>query len=357
MTLTGPSLYPYPNAPRFTAPLPQRPSYPSFNQPFPATGFSAPATLSTAMTPGLASGVTSGLTTGRSQWPASFNAAGFNASGLPAAMALPGSVGFQPTAAFSPASAPSRVNASPFAISAPETPGLASAWSNLTDNSQPLTADAMGQKVGTVVASFMKENPALLEKLNGVDLDALAQDIGPKVEKARAQIQQALKKMPQAVDNRLIRMLDPGTRELATEFDQWLRKEPDPALLANMAREERLKARQENAKTQRQGANAGTLADPFAADDPFGDAFLPEKPATWKDKILNTKDQLWAKMQSSWPLNRRQKPDNGGLPLEEAFASLRNKPKPPISLDGALSEAELDALLGSGLTFKANPKK
>ncbi len=272
-------------------------------------------------------------------------------------MALPGSVGFQPTAVPGSFSAAPRVNVSPFAISAPETPGLASALSSLTDNSQPLTADAMGQKVGTVVASFMKENPALLEKLNGVDLDALAQDIGPKVEKARAQIQQALKKMPQAVDNRLIRMLDPGTRELATEFDQWLRKEPDPALLADMAREERLKERQEAAKTQRQRANGGSVADPFAETDPFGDALLAEKPATWKDKLLNTKDQLWNKVQSSWPLNRRQKPDNGDLALEDAFASMRSKPKPPTSLDGALSEAELDALLGGGLTFKANPKK
>jgi hypothetical protein len=251
------------------------------------------------------------------------------------------------------------VNPTPFKVSASGTPGLASALSSLSNHSQPLTADAMGQKVGTVVASFMKENPALLEKLNGVDLDALAQDIGPKVEKARAQIQQALKKIPQVVDNRLIRMLDPGTRELATEFDQWLRKEPDPALLAEMAREERLKVRQESAKTQRPGlaSNGGASVDPFAEADPFGDAFLAEKPTTWKDKVLNTKDQLWRKAQSSWPLNRRQQPGNGGLALEDAFTSLRSKPKPFPDLDGGLSEADLDALLGGGLTFKANPKQ
>lgn len=350
MTLTGPSLYPYPSAPQLTSSIPQRPSYPMANRLLPVSGFSAPMS-----SPAL-------VTTGRSQWSAPYNPSGV--SGLPAAFPAMNNLSsnFQSMPApYGQFSAPQSLSQNPFSTaSTSNTPGLASALSSLTDNSQPLTADAMGQKVGTVVASFMKENPALLEKLNGVDMDALAQDIGPKVEKARAQIQQAIKKMPQAVDNRLIRMLDPGTRELATEFDQWLRKEPDPALLADMAREERMKARQEAAKTQRPGLtanNGGAAADPFAEADPFGDAFLDEKPANWKDKVKNTKDQLWQKAQSSWPLNRKQKPNDAGLALEDAFANLRSKPKPPIGLDDGMTEADLDALLGGGLTFKANAKK
>ncbi len=238
----------------------------------------------------------------------------------------------------------------------------------------------MGQKVGTVVANFMQENPALLNKLNQVDMDALAEDIGPKVEKTRAQVQQALKKLPQGLDKRLIRMLDPGTAKLATEFDEWLRKEPDPALLAEMDRAERMKARTEALEGKVGSAKPSPYADdPFAVEDPLGaDPFaesLPVGQPTLKDKLMGAKDKWVEKAQTSWPLNKNKKSDltdldallgservtsGGASKRTQDLADLLGRPRPASGGAGGgdeLTDADLDALLGGGgLSFKANPR-
>jgi hypothetical protein len=228
------------------------------------------------------------------------------------------------------------------AQSVPAYPGAIGPAASLSNESQPLNAQQMGQKVGAVVSNFMQENPVLLDKLNQVDMDALADDIGPKVEKTRIQVQQALKKLPQGIDKRLIRMLDPGTAKLATEFDQWLRKEPDPLLLAEMAKEQRLKEREE-ALAPKVGKGQ---ADPYSSEDPFADA-LPGRHSSLKDRLMDAKDKLVTKAQSSWPLkNRNNKTD---------LAELLEGHSPAGS--DALTEADLDALLGGGLSFKANVRQ
>lgn len=224
----------------------------------------------------------------------------------------------------------------------PVYPGAIGPAASLVAENQPLNAQQMGQKVGNVVSSFMQENPALLRKLNQVDMDALADDIGPKVEKARIQVQQALKKLPQGIDKRLIRMLDPGTAKLATEFDQWLRKEPDPVLLAEILENQRLKDREEALDGKAQKAKAD-----LSADDPFADS-LPVSQPSLKEKLMNAKDKLMDKAQSIWPFkNRNKKSDD--------LAELLGRHRPAGG--DALTEADLDALLNSGLFFKANTRQ
>lgn len=310
-----------------------------------------------------------------------------NQSALPPAplSAFPnGSLGSSPVDSFlssSPGLQPVSSSASNLAPASATGQGSIDAiTSALANQDQPLNARQMGQKVGTVVANFMQENPALLDKLNQVDMDALAEDIGPKVEKTRAQVQQALKKLPQGIDKRLIRMLDPGTAKLATEFDQWLRKEPDPALLAEIARDERLKAREEALGGNVGKSKADRLNDPYAddpfaaedllADDPFAEELPPGK-TSLKDKMLDAKDKLWDKAQSSWPLNRNQKSELADLEAENLMPRPRKRPRlspDPLSDAGTtggsggpeqgLTDADLDALLGGGgLSFKSRARQ
>lgn len=251
----------------------------------------------------------------------------------------PGPLGTLGVDTFSPVlSDTSGISASP-ATSIPAYPGAIGPAASLTAENQPLNAQQMGQKVGTVVSNFMQENPALLHKLNQVDMDDLADDIGPKVEKARIQVQQALKKLPQGIDKRLIRMLDPGTAKLATEFDQWLRKEPDPVLLAEILKNKRLKDREEALD-----GKAGKAKADLYADDSFADS-LPTSQPSLKDKLMNAKDKLMEKAQSIWPFkNRNKKSDD--------LAELLGRHRPAGG--DALTEADLDALLNGGLFFKAN---
>jgi hypothetical protein len=187
--------------------------------------------------------------------------------------------------------------------------------------------------------------------LNNVDLDEIEQNVGPKVEGLRAQFQQALKKIPEGVDKRLIRMLDPGTQEIAMEVDQWLRKEPDAATLAELAAKKRAKAREDAlggkpARSRIDPLEDPLVDDPFADEDPFAETLSPKK-ETYRDKLLNAKDQLVDKAKSSWPLNR-SKSDFSDFEEEPV---IRPRRKPSLS---EMSDAELDALLGGGPTFKAN---
>lgn len=214
----------------------------------------------------------------------------------------------------------------------------------------PLNAQQMGQKVGGIFSNFLEENPAVLEKLNNVDLDEIEQNVGPKVEGLRAQFQQALKKIPEGVDKRLIRMLDPGTQEIAMEVDQWLRKEPDAATLAELAAKKRAKAREDALGGKPARSRIDPLEDPMADDpladeDPFAEA-LSSKKETYRDKLANAKDKLVDKAKSSWPLNR-SKSDFSDFEEEPV---IRPRRKPSLS---EMSDAELDALLGGGPTFKA----
>lgn len=242
--------------------------------------------------------------------------------------------------------------------------GAEAAATGLSAPNRPLNAQEMGQKVGSVVTKYMQENPALLDKLNNVNWDELEQDVGPKVEGYRARLQQALKKLPQGVDKRLIRMLDPGSQELATEFDQWLRKEPDPATLAEMARQDRMKAREEALGGKADKAKVDSLNDPladdpfaqddpYAAEDPFADELPPEKtkPATLRDKLRDAKNKAVDKAKSSWPLNRNKdnQSDLDALMDEEPVSRPRKRPRPAADpLEGELTDADLDALLGGG---------
>ncbi len=267
---------------------------------------------------------------------------------------LPGGAGdtFSPTAS----------QGGPGGVTPPNSP----ASSRLNGVQRPLNAQEMGQKIVTLVTNYMQENPALLEKLNTVDMDELAQDIGPKVEGIRAQVQQALKKIPKGLDNRLIRMLDPGMQEVANDVDQWLRKEPDPAVMAELKRKQRVKAQEEAMGGSKPSAasSPSSLNDPFAedalgAEDPLaGDPLAEEEllgaepplktqKTSFKDKIISSKDKLVDKAQSSWPLNRNKPSDLGGLE-EEPVSRPRQRVKPTGSGEGEISDAELEALLGGG---------
>ena len=99
-------------------------------------------------------------------------------------------------------------------------------------------AQETGKQVGDLVTRFLEETPALQEKIQHIDWNAISQeDLKPKVEKYRAVFQQALKHahVPQMVDRKLIRLLDdPKNQQLATELDAWLRKDPTPDVLASL---------------------------------------------------------------------------------------------------------------------------
>lgn len=274
-------------------------------------------------------------------------------NGASPASSLPGGSPWNsPVDTFSPAGSMSP-------MSRPTTPGspvsgmpngVASAWS--TDGA-PLNAQDMGKKVGGIVSNFLEENPVVLEKLNNIDLDEIEQNVGPKVEGWRAQLQQALKKLPESVDKRLIRMLDPGTQEIATEVDQWLRKEPDEATLAELAAKKRAKAREEALGGKTGKPHAAYPADDLLDDEEFFADDLPPKKQTYREKVSNAlsdgKDKLVDKAQSSWPLNRN-KTDLSALEDEEPVIRPRRKPLP---LDDELTDADIEALLGGGPAFKA----
>lgn len=270
-------------------------------------------------------------------------------SSLPAfpaasAGASPGGIPSMDT--FSPSVGQFPVSSS-FALPA-TTAGSGGANSTATSSAanRPLNSQEMGQKVGGIVSNFLQENPAVLEKLNNVDLDEIEQNVGPKVEGIRAQFQQALKKVPEGIDKRLIRMLDPGTQEIATEVDQWLRKEPEPEVLAELDAKKRAKAREEALKENAGKSRPDPLADdPFAMEDDLAGS-LPPKKETYRDKLLNAKDKLVNKAQSSWPLNRN-KSSLSDLEAEEPVTRPRRRPAPA---DDVLTDAELEALLGG---FKA----
>jgi hypothetical protein len=258
-----------------------------------------------------------------------------------------------PVDVFSPSQRPTPQPLSPASLPAPSVDSLTSASATTASATPtgPLNAQQMGQKVGGIFSNFLEENPAVLEKLNNVDLDEIEQNVGPKVEGLRAQFQQALKKIPEGVDKRLIRMLDPGTQEIAMEVDQWLRKEPDAATLAELAAKKRAKAREDAlggkpARSRIDPLEDPLVDDPFADEDPFAETLSPKK-ETYRDKLLNAKDQLVDKAKSSWPLNR-SKSDFSDFEEEPV---IRPRRKPSLS---EMSDAELDALLGGGPTFKAN---
>lgn len=229
---------------------------------------------------------------------------------------------------------------------------------------QPLNAQQMGQKVGTIVSNFMQENPALLDKLNSIDMDDLAQDIGPKVEGVRAKVQQALKRMPQGIDKRLIRLFDPQSQKLATEFDEWLRKEPDPAMLAELARQEKLEAQQEASEQAgpKPASKTNRLADPYADDlleneDPFADTTLETEPKgkpTMKDRLGDLTNNVKSKL----PFNRN-KPSKASLDdlgIEAKTQARSSKRNQPAAEKAELSDADLDALL-NGLSFSSAGKR
>lgn len=306
------------------------------NQPTSPGGFSPPPALPTDLSGGLGDTFTPSS-------PSQSSLASTSAAQTPVANPFPGGNA-------SLATEPGALPATGQAV------GAEAAATGLPASNRPLNAQEMGQKVGSVVTKYMQENPALLDKMNSVNWDELEQDVGPKVEGYRARLQQALKKLPQGVDKRLIRMLDPGSRELATDFDEWLRKEPDPATLAELARQDRMKAREEALgskadKTRVDSLNDPLADDPYAAEDPFADELAPEKtePATFKDKLLGAKDKVVDKAKSSWPLNRNKQSDQDALMDEEPVSRPSKRPRPATDpFEGELTEADLDALLGGG---------
>ncbi len=176
----------------------------------------------------------------------------------------------------------------------------------------PLTpAQETGKQVGDLVTRFLEETPALQDKIQHIDWNAISQeDLKPKVEKYRAVLQQALKHahVPQMVDRKLIRLLDdPKNQHLATEFDAWLRKEPSPEVLASLHK----------AKPQRH-ASASGFEKPIpgeAFDD--GEDFLADEPpqslvgkirAKAQDGYNTLKDLVLTRTGSLKPQNKT-KPD------------------------------------------------
>lgn len=193
-------------------------------------------------------------------------------------------------------------------------------------------AEEAGQKVGEMVTTLLEENPALQEKIQNINFDELQQDIGPKVESFRAKVQQAIKPIPRIVDRKVIRLFDtPQAQEMATQFDEWLRKPPDPALLAAANRP----------KPSGGSALESDFSDPYA-DDPFAEeAESPIKqPPPKKSMLANLKSKVW-------PFNKGNKENES--PMLERPARKRRASE--------ISDADLDAMLNESLGEPGRPAR
>jgi len=100
-------------------------------------------------------------------------------------------------------------------------------------------AQQTGKQVGDIVTKLLEEVPALQEKIDHIDWDSLSQEeVMPKLEKLRVSVQPTYKRVPKFVDHKLARLFeDPQSQKMATQFFDWLRKEPDPEMLASLERE------------------------------------------------------------------------------------------------------------------------
>lgn len=203
---------------------------------------------------------------------------------------------------------------------------VAGAAGTMTEALSP--AEETGQKVGELVTTLLEENPALQEKLQNIDFDALQQDLEPKVEAARAKVQQAIKPIPRAVDRKLIRLFDtPEAQEMATQFDEWLRKPPDQALMA---------AANAPSRPNRPGAleEEENFSDPYA-DDPYAEEeeLAIKEPPAKKSTLENLKSKVW-------PFNKDSNKENEPPALERTPRKRRAS---------EISDTDLDAMLNESL--------
>lgn len=228
----------------------------------------------------------------------------------------------------------------------PTRPGVGNMAAPAASLAEPLSpAEETGQKVGEMVTTLLEENPALQEKIQNIDLDAMKEDIGPRVETLRSSVQQAIKPVPRWVDRKVIRLFDtPDAQRLATQFDEWLRKPPevDPALAETATAANRPKP------PARPGRESGldSLSDPMA-DDPYADEMDPaleegpaeETPPPKKSMLGNIKSKVW-------PFNKDNK-ENEEPVLERSSTRKRKASQ--------ISDADLDAMLNNSLGEPGRP--
>lgn len=239
-------------------------------------------------------------------------------------------------------------------------PGFSPAVNNLAANAVPSVAEELspaeetGEKIKKIVVALLEDNPALQEKVQQqveqIDMDAIEENVGPKVEAFRSSVQPGISKVPMPVVRRVINAMcgdDPASKQLATEFVEWLRKPPEAALAEGTA--------------NRPGSrtNGGRRTDDPFAEDPMGseeDSFaaeedLPEAQPPKKSMMDNLKSKVWpfnkesdkenidpAPKRRSTPQKRRMSDEELDAMLNDSFGNpeprpARKRPRPMLEDD------------------------
>ncbi len=216
-------------------------------------------------------------------------------------------------------------------------PGLgkltANAAGSLAEDLTP--AEETGEKIKKIVVALLEDNPALQEKVQQqveqIDVDAIEENIGPKLESFRSSVQPGISKVPMPIVRRVINAMcgdDPAAKQLATEFVAWLRKPPEAALAENEA-------------PARPGgrANGGhrVADDPFAEDSMDGagfeeDPFESEAPSL---KEAPPKKTFIGNLKSKvWPFNKEENKEN----IEPEHLAPRKRKAREADFDSLLDE-------------------
>ena len=230
------------------------------------------------------------------------------------------------------------------------TPGLpAAANAAATNPSLPAGLNALspaqqtGKQVGDIVTKLLEEVPALQEKIDHVDWEALSQEeVMPKLEKLRVSVQPTFKHVPTFVDRKLARLFeDPQTQKMAKQFFDWLRKEPDPETLASL----------NQAKARPHTGGGGSMDDGYGLDGP----------GPRRHRFEDSESGFEADDEASAP-EKQSLIDKTRSRVQDSYASLKDKiaahkpgGKPPIKAerpghgmkddDFGDSDMDLDSLL------------
>ena len=234
-------------------------------------------------------------------------------------------------------------SASPFSTQRPTASPLGAPAGLNAAAAPQSSAQQLGSKIGEIASEYLEKNPALTEKLSNVDLDALQEDLEPKLEYAQGEAHEAFKYVPRALDRKLINIPDSReNKEIVRELIKKVRQQPPPSYYQAKQEKERLKAQEE--KMNRLGMEDPIGSDPYMDEDLTG-ASEAEEPKPKQGLIARAKERV----KSHWPFNRGEKQDK----VSDSDLDMLDEPSPTRSSRSSrasggkeeISDAELEAML------------